>query len=300
MNPVFRIFATVIALLIACQARAESVERRTDADPRGEVEVVNVAGSVRITGWERAEVQVNAELGRGVERLDVLRDGDHTLIKVVFKSGSWSSGEGNLEIHIPRDSRLTTNTVSAAQAISDVHGAQRLQSVSGNIDTQVWEGEFQAKSVSGNVRAKGQATKSKAVAGQVRVTTVSGDAVIDSIGSELELRTVSGDMDVHAYELSRAYIKSTNGDMHLTASIARDASIDAEAINGDLTFDFNGTLDAEFDIETFNGDIDNCFGPKPKQIHEHGPGTQLRFKEGEGHARVRVKTLNGGVTICKK
>jgi DUF4097 and DUF4098 domain-containing protein YvlB len=298
-----KVVGIVIAatLLVAAPSQAEElVERRVDADPRGEVEVINVAGSVHISGWDRAEVHVNGDLGRGVERLDVLRDGNRTLVKVVLTSGRSNSGEADLDIHIPRDSKLTTSTVSAGQSILDVRGAQRLQSVSGDIDTQAWDGEFQAKSVSGNINAKGQAAKDKPSTGQVRVTTVSGDIAIDNLGNELELRTVSGDMDIHARNLSRAYIKTTNGDMHLTTSMQRDANIDAEAINGDLNFDFDGALDAQFDIETFNGDIDNCFGPKPKQIHEHGPGTVLRFKEGEGRAQVRIKTLNGGVGICKK
>jgi DUF4097 and DUF4098 domain-containing protein YvlB len=290
----------VAALLSAAQAHADPVERRVDVDPRGEVEVVNVAGSVHISGWERAEVQVNGDLGRGVERLDVLRDGTRTLVKVVLKSGRSNSGDTDLDIHIPRDSKLTTNTVSAGQSILDVHGAQRLQSVSGDIDTQAWDGEFQAKSVNGSIKIKGQTSKDKSTVGQVRVTTVSGDIAIDNLGNELELRTVSGDMDIHARNLSRAYIKTTNGDMHLTTSLQREANIDAEAINGDLNFNFEGALDAEFDIETFNGDIENCFGPKPKTIHEHGPGTELRFKEGEGRAQVRVKTLNGDVGLCKK
>ena len=155
-------------------------------------------------------------------------------------------------------------------------------------------------SVSGGVRAKGHAGKSKPAVGQVRVTTVSGEVLIEDVGNELELRTVSGDLDIEGRDLTRAYIRTTNGNMRLTASLAPNAKIDAETINGELRFDFSGTVDAEFDIETFNGDIDNCFGPKPKRTSEYGPGTQLRFKEGSGQGRVRIKTLNGGVNICNK
>ena len=34
------------------------------------MDIVNVAGDVQVTGWDRDEVQVNADLGSGVERLD--------------------------------------------------------------------------------------------------------------------------------------------------------------------------------------------------------------------------------------
>ena len=59
-------------------------------------------------------------------------------------------------------------------------------------------------------------------------------------------------------------------------------------------------MNAEFDIETFNGDIDNCFGPKSRRTREYAPGNELQFSEGAPGARVRIKTLNGGVEICKK
>ena len=60
-----------------------------------------------------------------------------------------------------------------------------------------------------------------------------------------------------------------------------------------------GALDGEFDIETFSGDIENCFGPKPVRTREFAPGNALRFKQGAGNARVRVKTFSGTVEICK-
>ncbi len=70
-----------------------------------------------------------------------------------------------------------------------------------------------------------------------------------------------------------------------------------EAINGDLRLDILGTVNAEFDIETFNGSIDNSFGPDPVRTSKYTPGRDLRFTQGEGDARIRIKTLNGGITL---
>ena len=33
---------------------------------------------------------------------------------------------------------------------------------------------------------------------------------------------------------------------------------------------------------------------------EYGPGTALRFKEGNGDGRIRIKALNGTVEICNR
>ncbi|HYM35840.1 MAG TPA: DUF4097 family beta strand repeat-containing protein [Steroidobacteraceae bacterium] len=287
-----------VSLCVGYAASAATVERTEPASAHGEVQVINVAGTVRVTGWDRSEVEVKANLGEGVERLDFHVDGEHTMIQVILPRRKHSS-DTELTIHVPRDSRLDINTVSADQSIQDVHGAQRLQSVSGDIGTQVWSREFEARSVSGDIVAKGQAPKAGDSA-RSRISSVSGDVRVENLGDDIDVESVSGDMSLQVQALTRAHIRTTNGNARVTGGLSRDARIDAESVNGDLSFTFDSGVDAEFDIETFNGHIDNCFGPKPRKSHEYGPGNELRFKEGEGHAQVRVKTMNGKVRICRE
>lgn len=285
-----------MAMLMAAQrAGAEQFSKTQPADARGEVEIVNVAGSVEVTAWDRAEVQVDADLGSNVERLDFRRDGSRTYIKVVLPSMSAGGGSSDLVVKVPRDSGLVINTVSAEQKITGVRGQQRLQAVSGNIETQFGPGDIELKTVSGNIQARGQDGK-----GMVRATSVSGDLEIHKAGPEVDLNSVSGDMIVTLDRLERGRIKTTNGDLDMTLALTDDARLEAEAINGDLNFNLRGEVNAEFDIETFNGDIENCFGPPPRRSREYGPGNELRFTQGKGGARVHIKTLNGGVMVCKR
>lgn len=287
--------ALSMALLAAVPlAGADQISKTLAADARGEVEIVNVAGSVEVTGWDRAEVQVDADLGSKVERLDFRRDGSRTLVKVVLPKIGAGGGSSDLIVKVPRDSGLIVNTVSADQRIQKVRGGQRLQAVSGDVETDFGPGEIELKTVSGNIVARGDGK------GSVRATSVSGDMEITKGGPDLDVNTVSGDMTVTVERLDRGRIKTTNGDVTLTGELGEDARLDAEAINGDLHFNLRGAVNAEFDIETFHGDIDNCFGPKPTRSREYGPGNELRFTEGKGEARVRIKTLNGGVMLCKR
>ena len=291
-----RAVVSMAMLTAAAQcASAEQISKTLAADARGEVEIVNVSGSVEVSSWERNEVRVEADLGRGVERLDFRKDGSRTYIKVVLPRMSTGGGSSDLIVTVPRDSGLIVNTVSAEQRITGVRGSQRLQAVSGDIDTEFGPGDVELKTVSGNIDARGREGK-----GLVRATTVSGDLQIHKAGPELELNTVSGDMIVTLERLDRGRIKTTNGDLDLTAALGEDARLDAEAINGDLTFNQRGRINAEFDIETFNGDIENCFRPKPSRSREYGPGNELRFTEGKDDARVRIKTLNGSGILCKR
>lgn len=284
------------ALLLAQSAGAEDIEKSAQADPRGEVSITNVAGEVQVTGWDRNEVHVSADLSDGVERLEFKTSGARTIIEVVLPRGRSFQGSSDLVVHVPRNSSLSTTTVSADQTIKDVRGMQRLQAVSGMIQTELWNEDLELRNVSGDISVRGHNGK-----GVLRVGTVSGGVRLEDVGPEMDLNSVTGDMNVRVAELSRARIKTTNGDLELrAASLTRDVRIDAEGINGNLRFRFRGALDAEFDIETFNGEIDNCFGPKPHRTREYGPGNALHFKEGNGDGRIRIKALNGTVEICNR
>ncbi|HSQ69888.1 MAG TPA: hypothetical protein VLM41_07360, partial [Steroidobacteraceae bacterium] len=60
----FAFFASSIALA------GTPLNERRPAEPAGHVEISNTAGSVSIAGWDRREVEVTGELGKGVERLE--------------------------------------------------------------------------------------------------------------------------------------------------------------------------------------------------------------------------------------
>ena len=135
--------ALAATLLIGtCCAWAEQpVERRAAADPSGEVEVSMVSGNLTIQGWDRNEVLLTGTLDDSVERLEFETSGKRTFIKVVHKSSNrWNhgdDGETELNIRVPKGSRLTADTVSADLNVQDVTGAQRLQTVSGDLSTIV-------------------------------------------------------------------------------------------------------------------------------------------------------------------
>jgi DUF4097 and DUF4098 domain-containing protein YvlB len=283
------------ALLWAHQASAETIDRRASADARGEIDISNVAGSLHVVGWDRSEVHLKGDLGSNVERVEFDADGRRTRIRVVLPNRSRGGGSADLTIHVPRGSSLRTQTVSADQKITDVRGTQRLQAVSGNVETDVADEDFEIKTVSGDIRVHGRNGK-----GAARINTVSGEVRLTDIGRQVDLENVSGDIEIRAKELERARIETTNGELSLRAALVPEGRVEIEAINGDVVFQLLGKIDAEFDIETFNGDIDNCFGPQPRKIRQYAPGNELRFSEGKGSARVRIKTLNGGVEICNK
>jgi len=288
--------ATLALLAPAPAALAGSpINERAAADPAGQVEITNTSGSVVVTGWDRAEVEVTGELGDGTERLEFARSGKLTRVKVILPSRSHRVEETDLVVKVPAGSSVAVNTVSADITSRALKGSQRLQSVSGEVETEVAAEDVECKTVSGNVRVNGSGQR-----GLLTVTTVSGDANVTRVAGEVNANTVSGDITISMGDTSRSRLRSTSGELGVRGRLAADARLDFESISGDVRLDLEGPVGAEFDVSSFNGDIRNCFGPKPVRTSEYAPGSELRFREGQGGARVRIKTLNGDISVCNK
>jgi DUF4097 and DUF4098 domain-containing protein YvlB len=271
------------------------INERAAADPAGQVEISNIAGSVVVTGWDRAEVEVTGELGKGAERLEFTRAGKLTRVKVIMPKQGSRAESSDLIVKVPAGGSVSVNTVSADVGVQGLRGAQRLQSVSGDIETQSAAEDVECKTVSGNVTVNGSGAR-----GLLTVTTVSGDAQVDRVAGEVNGNTVSGNFTIAMGDTARSRLRSTSGDLGIRGRLTPDARLDFESISGNIRLDLDGSAAAEFDVSTFNGDIDNCFGPEPVRTSQYAPGSELRFREGAGGARVRVKTLNGDIRLCNK
>jgi DUF4097 and DUF4098 domain-containing protein YvlB len=285
----------LFAVLPGIAAADAPINKRTTADPNGTVEISNVAGSVIVTGWNRNEVEVTGELGEGTENLEFTKSEKLTRIKVILPKRSYNVDDTDLVVKVPTGSVLSVNTVSADITVQGVRGSQRLQAVSGDVRTEASGEDVECRTVSGDVNITGSGQK-----GLVSITTVSGDATATRVAGEVNGNTVSGSFDLGAGEVTRSRLRSTSGDLNLSGHLAPDARLDAESISGDVRLDFAGQVAGQFDVSTFNGEIRNCFGPKAHRTDEYTPGRELRFQEGSSAARIRVKTLNGDIGVCRQ
>jgi DUF4097 and DUF4098 domain-containing protein YvlB len=271
-----------------------TIQERRAADPQGEVEIVNIAGMVEVDGWARNEVEVSGTAGDNVERVDVSSAGNRTSIRVVSRSAhSWGSdGEAHLIVHVPAKSAVMAELVSANFKVTGVLGDLKLQTVSGSVTGEAG-GDVRAATVSGEVRLTARAAKA------IEVRTISGDIRLTGGGGEVDITTVSGSGTMELSDVTRGRFKSVSGDLAVALSLTPEGRIDGESVSGNVNLKFGSTPNAEFDVQSFSGDIKNCFGPKPMESR-YGPGSRLQFKNGEGHAHVRVNTKSGDVELCAK
>jgi DUF4097 and DUF4098 domain-containing protein YvlB len=284
----------LLAIAAVSHAADRDFEQKVKADPHGSVHVSNVAGKVLVTGWNQPEVEVKARLYGDAERVDVFSDKGRTTIKVILARSAFRGGEADLEIRVPEQSDIDVSAVSADVETQRLLGPQRLTTVSGGIRAEFAK-DFEGKTVSGDLRLRG-----KSAAGDVRISSVSGDVFLERAGGDVEVTSTSGDLLLDVASVSMVRTRTTSGDLSLRGALARDGSVEADTISGDVTVRVKPEGGFQYEATSFSGAIGNCFGRHAEPTSTHGPGTRLIGTAGEGHGRVRVKSMSGDVAICDR
>jgi hypothetical protein len=294
---VFRLAAAMTVLFASAAASAsgdKSFERQVPAEAHGVVDISNVSGTIVVTGWDRPEVSVRAELGEGVERVDVSTDHGRTTIKVMLPQHSGRGGDADLQVQVPKDSELTVSAVSADVSTSRVLGVQRLNAVSGNITAELAGSDLELKTVSGDVKLKGHGQPAR-----LHVSSVSGNVRLEHGAGDLEAGTVSGSLVVSLDSARSVRARSTSGDVHFEGKLTRGADFDATSVSGDLKVRASAEGGYAYEISTFSGNISNCFNATPSE-HDHMPGHTLQGTRGDGAGHLRLKTMSGDVQLCDR
>jgi len=297
-RPVAAVLTAVIGLAIASAAPAATrpVEHSGGMPADGRVSIENVAGSVKVAGWDQAEIRVTGTLGDDVKDLE-FSAGARSVVKVVYKEGNHKSqgseGGADLTIQVPRGCRLEVDVVSADLDVAGLEAELELATVSGKVDVRGACRRLEVASVSGDVTVDGAGRESE-------ITTVSGSLKVRCDDADLEIETVTGEASVDCASLRSLKASTVNGTITMAGRPVAGARIEAESINGSLTLSVPADVDAAFEVSTFNGSIENAFGQKPERTDQYVPGQSLEFTNGKGAADVRLNTLNGKISILKK
>lgn len=283
-------------------AHAGNFQRQVAADPRGEVDVSNVAGSIVITGWNQPTVAVTADVPDDAQRVQVKGGHGRTIVCVSYNESNDCNGPGGfgergsvrLEVRVPRDSELDVSAVSADIKSHSVAGSQHLHTVSGDIDADLGSGDDEVNSVSGTISLHGSGQD-----GTLHVGNVSGDVTVTDAAGELEARTVNGTLRAELAPARHARLNTTSGNIDLKARLEGNGSIETETVSGDAKLDVSAPAGYSYEAKTFSGDIRNCFGQRADESR-YGPGSRLNGTRGAGTGHVRMQSLSGNMSLCDR
>ena len=294
MNTRLMTLALIATLAVPAADAAQNIDRSAKTVANPTVEISNVQGQVVVTGWDRSEVKVTGTIDNDKDEFECTADHKRAVIKVRPEKGThFGRREARLQIMVPAAAVLGVQTVSADVKADGVRGAQRLETVSGDVDAVVFDKSLDLRTISGDamVRAQGGRTA-------VTLTSVSGELTARGLKGDVEAKSVSGDLDIEVDGAARVRFKTVSGDIEARAGLVGDARVEIESISGTVALAMPKPVNAEFDVESHSGDINNCFGPKSERKSRYAPGSETRFTQGSGGARVSVKTLSGDIDLC--
>jgi len=248
------------SLIAAATADARVSEEFHQTYPlvnNGELRLDNINGKVRITTWERAEIQIDA-----VKRADTQADLDALKIEVAakpdririhtkypkLKASLWRKGEsGNVDYELKVPVQINLKEIQCVNAGVEIEG------------------------VSGPVNAF-------SVNGRLKVTGLAADSKLESINGTVEATFEKFE------NVNKVGLKSVNGKLELNLPSDVNADVSAKSVNGGIHADsgltptkhwpvgssLQGTLGkggSQIKLETVNGSI----RVRCSQAAFHGP-----------------------------
>jgi len=268
-----------------------TVDQKRPAAPDGAVSIENKAGSVKVTGWDRSEVQVKGSVGEGGE---LVLDGGGKRVRIEIESDHDPMGvKSDLEVFVPSGSSVDVEGYQATISVIGVTGEVRAETVNGSITQEGAATQVELQSVNGDVLA------SKA-SGRIQAEAVNGSVVLRDVSGDLEASTVHGKLQVIGGSFERAAIESVAGPVRFEAALRGRATLSIETVSGPVVLLLPASISAEFQVSSFSGSISNELGPAAGKRGKWTPQTELAFSTGSGGARISVETLSGPIEIRKR
>ena len=182
--------ALIFAALLVAAARLDAqttVDQKLSAAPDVAVSIENMSGSVKVTGWDRGEVQVKGTVGDGGE-LSFLGGGKR--IHVEIESDRNPMGvKSDLEVFVPSGSSVAVEGFHATISVTGVTGAVNAETVNGSITQSGAAKQVELQSVNGDI----QVAKAS---GRIQAEAVNGSVVLKDVSGDLEASTVNGRLHV--------------------------------------------------------------------------------------------------------
>ena len=285
------VLATVLAGP-AWLAAQTPVDQKRPAAPDVKVTIENMSGSVKVTGWDRPEVQVKGTIGDGGELAFDGSEGS-LAIEVEAEHGNPMGIKSDLEVLVPAGSSVSIEGFQATISVAGVTGSVSAETVNGSLTQSGAAKSVDLQSVNGAI----DVTKPS---GRVKAEAVNGPVTVRDASGEIEASTVNGKLLVTGGSFDRATFETVAGGIRFEAGLSARATMNVESVSGPVDLLLPAGLGAEFSVSTFSGDITNDLGPAAQKSSKWTPEKELSFTTGSGGARITVETLSGAVHIRKR
>lgn len=250
------------------------------------IRILNPAGAVRVTGWDRDSLSVVTTPGDKSQRLLVSGSRDSLAVSIQGESAF----AADLEVRVPAGSNIAIKTSAGEIDADGLHGTVTALTISGRLRVGGALRSVTAESLEGNIEVAADALEAAVRGG-------SGSIVVrGSVGTAVAT-TVSGPLLIGLTgPLRQGRFESLSGDVSYKGPLVADGTLELQSHSGNLELRMSPTLGATYDIDTYGGSIKDLLSSKaPRTLTG-----SASFAVGDGKARVIVRNFKGTVTLKRQ
>lgn len=288
----WRCLPFIAVATLAASANAQTkVNRGLQLDATGAVRIMNLVGSVRVTGWKRDSVAVRGVLGKGNH---IYLGGGHSGMKMFIEGAEERNpSPSEIEVMVPVAAKVWVKTATASIEVSGVTGSLDLYVVGGNIIVTGNPADVNAEAIDGSIKIVGNPA-------WVRAKSASGDVSLDGSSSDVTMSTVSGNIDADGTQFEKAKFESVTGKIRFAGSFARGGQANFDSHSGSIEIGLVAGSSADFDVTSISGTIANKLTSSRPIPGRYGRGAELVTSSGSGGTRVVVRSFKGPVVLLRK
>lgn len=287
-SPALLRLAAFLLPALACvlpAAGQNTMNRTLPASPTGYVDIELFDGSVKVAGWDKNEVQVSASLSRPQDRIEIEETGSS--IELEIDSHDPGSARAQLELKVPRGSRVRIEVLSASVEVAGVTGEVEVEAVAGSIKVAGRPHKVRASGVTGEIQIAVTGSNS------VDVDSVSGSVTIEAEARAVDAETVAGALRLKLRGVENGRFEAVSGSIDAEIVPAPRGRFDVESFSGSTVVAVPAGVSARFELETANGRTSSQL----TGARERRDGKRLEIEQGSGDAVFRLESFSGAIEI---
>lgn len=251
-------------LMLSLTAWAQDFQKNYSLGGGGSINIRNISGDVKITGYDGEAVLVTAfKEGRNLDRVTIedQSSGNSIDVRARYPENCEDCDVSvRFEVKVPRGVAYRFNSIS---------------SISGEVEVTGVNGDLNAKSISGEVTVND-------VNGKVTVSSVSGSVRVGKIEGMVNAKSTSGNVEVEILSL-----EGGAGNMEFGS------------VSGNVRVRMPGNLDANVALSTMTGDLKTDF-PLTIEESKWGSGRKANGRIGSGARSLKLSSVSGDVNLLSR
>lgn len=282
----------LLALVAAPLAAQQKIDRRIAIAPDASIRITNMAGIIRVTGWDVDSIAVIGSIPAG-SGFYFGGKGRFSKMGVERRDETLAEPGSTLDVKVPRGARVWIKSGTANIEVTGLRGEVECTSVSGAIRVEGSLVLLIAESMEGNLSASGPMDL-------VRLKGGAGTITIRGARGDIMATTVSGAIVAMDGAVVRAHLETVSGTIVYDGSVDPRGTLESVTHSGDVTLRLPPEISAEFDLESFDGGIVLGIMGKGPDTEKPPKGKPVRFVTGEGASHVVVRSFKGEIRILKR